>query len=275
LLPGLSDLARLHPAVASSVAFGSPLYAASNAVDSNMATRWSSEFSDDQWIYVDLSAIYTVQEVILRWETAFGADYQVQVSNDATSWQTIQTVTGGDGGVDDLTGLSGTGRYVRILGTRRGTPWGYSLFSLEVYGTLVGSGSSGGVAEHQPAVASSVAFGDPTYAASNAVDGNPSTRWSSAFSDPQWIYVDVGQQMGFHAVRLVWEAAYAADFHIQLSDDATNWKTVASVTGNTSTTNDVPISGTGRYVRMYGTRRGTEWGYSLFSFEVFGSPWDY
>ena len=72
--------------------------------------------------------------MILRWETAFGADYQVQVSDDASAWRTIRTVTGGNGDVDELTGLSGTGRYVRILGTRRGTEWGYSLWSLEVYG---------------------------------------------------------------------------------------------------------------------------------------------
>ena len=123
--PQLTDLARHHPAVASSVAFGSASYVPANAVDGNPATRWSSEFSDDQWIYVDLTEIYTVNEVILRWETAFGADYQVQVSDDASTWKTIRTVTGGNGGVDDLTGLSGTGRYVRILGTRRGTEWGY------------------------------------------------------------------------------------------------------------------------------------------------------
>jgi hypothetical protein len=57
------------------------------------------------------------------------------VSNDDTNWTTIRTVTGGDGGVDDLTGLSGSGRYVRINGTRRGTQWGYSLWEFEVYGS--------------------------------------------------------------------------------------------------------------------------------------------
>ncbi len=109
LLP-LSDLARLHAAVASSVAFGSASFGPANAVDGDVATRWSSEFSDDQWICVDLSAIYAVQEVILRWETAFGAAYQVQVSDDASSWQDDPGCDGRCGGVDDLTGLSGTGR---------------------------------------------------------------------------------------------------------------------------------------------------------------------
>jgi hypothetical protein len=268
--PPLADLARHRPAVASSVAFNSSSYVASNAVDGDPASRWSSAFTDDQWIYVDLTEIYTVNEVILRWETAFGADYQVQVSDDASTWKTIRTVTGGNGGVDDLTGLSGTGRYVRILGTRRGTEWGYSLWSFEVYGNEVRSASANDLAAHRPATASSVAFGDPTYAASNAVDGNPATRWSSDFSDPQWISVDLGQSFILNSVRLAWETAYGADFEIQISDNGTSWTTVRSVTNNTGGTNDLPVSGTGRYVRVYGTRRGTVWGYSLWSFEVYG-----
>jgi hypothetical protein len=269
--PPLADLARHHTAVASSVVFNSPSYVAANAVDGDPTTRWSSAFDDDEWIYVDLTDIYTINEVILHWETAFGADYQVQVSDDASTWTTIRTVTNGDGGVDDLTGLSGTGRYVRILGTRRGTEWGYSLFSFEVYGNLVRSVSAPDLAAHQTATASSV-FGDPTYAASNAVDANPATRWSSDFSDTQWIYVDLGQPFVLDSVRLSWETAYAADFQIQVSDDATTWTTVQSVTNNTGGVNDLPVSATGRYVRMFGTRRGTEWGYSLWSFEVYGAP---
>jgi hypothetical protein len=270
--PPLADLARHHPAAASSVAFNSPTYAAANAVDGDPTTRWSSAFTDNEWISVDLTDVYTINEVILHWEAAFGADYQVQVSDDASNWTTIRTVTNGDGGVDDLTGLSGTGRYVRVLGTRRGTQWGYSLFSLEVYGSLVRSVSAADLAAHQPAFASSTAFSDPTYAASNAVDGNPTTRWSSEFSDPQWIYVDLGQPVVLDSVRLSWETAYAADFQIQVSNDTTNWTTIQSVTNNTGGINDLAVSGTGRYVRMYGTRRGTVWGYSLWSFEVYGAP---
>jgi hypothetical protein len=265
--PPLADLARHHVAAASSSAFGSASYGPANAVDGNATTRWSSEFSDDQWIYVDLTGRYAISEVILRWETAFGADYQVQVSDDASSWTTIRSVTGGDGGVDDLTGLWGVGRYVRIRGIHRGTEWGYSLWSFEVYGDA--APLSADRALHRPAVSSSDF--SASFAAALAVDGDPSTRWSSAFSDPQWIYVDLGQPFILHSVQLVWEAAFGADFQIQISNDATNWTTAASITGNTGGTNDLAISGTARYVRVYGTRRGTEWGYSLWSFEVYGA----
>ncbi len=153
---------------------------------------------------------------------------------------------------------------MRILGTRRGTAWGYSLFSFEVYGDSVVQ--SGGVAVHQPVVSSSVF--SASFAASRAVDGDPSTRWSSAFSDPQWIYVDVGQPFILNGVRLVWRRRSVLISIFSSGTTRRTGTTVASVTGNAGGTNDVPISGTGRYVRVYGTRRGTEWGYSLFSFEV-------
>ncbi len=44
----------------------------------------------------------------------------------------------------------------------------------------------------RPATASSTE--NATFPAGNAVDGNPGTRWSSAFSDPQWVQVDLGDE---------------------------------------------------------------------------------
>src|SRR6185503_4156216 len=40
-----------------------------NAVDGNLNSRWSSAFSDPQWIQIDLGATYTICRVVLRWET--------------------------------------------------------------------------------------------------------------------------------------------------------------------------------------------------------------
>ena len=68
------------------------------------------------------------------WEAAYGSAYQIQTSTDGTTWTTARSVTGGNGGEDDKTGLTASGRYVRINGTARATAWGYSLFTFEVYG---------------------------------------------------------------------------------------------------------------------------------------------
>ncbi len=131
--PPSTDLALNKPATASSVENAS--YPASNAVDASTTTRWSSAFSDPQWIRVDLGSTRTINRVRLVWEAAYGKNYQIQTSADANTWTTIATITNGNGGEDDNTGLNASTRYVRIYGTARGTQWGYSLFTFQVYGT--------------------------------------------------------------------------------------------------------------------------------------------
>jgi type 1 glutamine amidotransferase len=130
--PAPANLALNKPATASSVESAS--FPASNAVDASTTTRWSSQFSDPQWIRVDLGATASIGRVRLVWETAYASAYQIQTSPDGNAWTTIRSITGGNGATDDNTGLTGTGRYVRILGTTRATQWGYSLFTFEVYG---------------------------------------------------------------------------------------------------------------------------------------------
>jgi beta-glucanase (GH16 family) len=108
-----------------------------NAVDGNTtSTRWSSAFSDPQWIYVDLQATININRVRFYWENSYATSFQIQVSSDATNWTSIYSTTTGPGGVQNLTGLSGTGRYVRMYGTVRKTQYGYSLWEFEVYGNI-------------------------------------------------------------------------------------------------------------------------------------------
>ncbi|MDD5687367.1 MAG: Ig-like domain-containing protein [Elusimicrobia bacterium] len=137
---GKINLALGKTATASSVETGWGNDNASYAVDGDMGTRWASQYpySDTEWIYVDLGATYNITEVILKWEAAYGANYQIQVSDNHTDWTTIATKTGGTGGTDDIIpSISGSGRYVRMNGIARG-PYGYSLYEFEIYGTLVG-----------------------------------------------------------------------------------------------------------------------------------------
>ena len=127
------NLALNKPATASSTQSG---YPASNAVDANTGTRWASAWTATEWIYVDLQATYNITEVKLTWEAAYATSFQIQVSSNAVNWTTIYSTTTGTGGIQDLTGLSGTGRYVRMYGTVRATTYGYSLYEFEVYGTV-------------------------------------------------------------------------------------------------------------------------------------------
>src|SRR5947209_1661652 len=107
--------------------------------------------------------------------------------------------------------------------------------------------------------------------ASAAVDGNTGTRWSSAFADPQWLQVDLGATATITSVSLNWEAAYGKSFQIQTSPNGTTWTSIYSTTTGAGGVQNLTVSGSGRYVRMYATARGTAYGYSLFEFQVFGS----
>jgi F5/8 type C domain len=125
------------------------------------------------------------------------------------------------------------------------------------------------LSQGKPATASSTE--NASFPASAAVDGNTGTRWSSAFSDPQWLQVDLGSSATISKVVLNWETAYATAYQIQVSDDASTWTTVYSTTTGAGGIETLNVSGTGRYVRMYGTTRHTQYGYSLWEFQVYGS----
>src|SRR5580692_3283551 len=136
----------------------------------------------------------------------------------------------------------------------------------------VGPASRAGAAsvllsQGQPATASSLE--NASFPASNAVDGNTGTRWSSAFADPQWLEVDLGSSQAICQVTLDWEAAYATAFQIQVSADGSTWTSIYSTTTGTGGVQALNVSGTGRYVRMYGTTRATQYGYSPWQFGVY------
>jgi hypothetical protein len=110
---------------------------AENAVDGNFSTRWSSRFSDPQWIQVDLGAIYYINKVVLYWEASCGVAYEIRVSSKGSDWTTVYSTASGDGGIDDLS-VYGNGRYIRMSGASRAAVqdafYGYSLYEFEVYG---------------------------------------------------------------------------------------------------------------------------------------------
>ncbi|MFB8026515.1 discoidin domain-containing protein [Streptomyces sp. NPDC056465] len=110
---------------------------ATAAVDGNTGTRWSSTFSDPQWIKVDLGAAASVSQIVLRWEAAYSTGYRIEFSSDNNTWSTAYSTTTGPGGTETLN-VSGTARYVRLTGTARATGYGHSLWEFQVFGTTGG-----------------------------------------------------------------------------------------------------------------------------------------
>jgi beta-glucosidase len=109
-----------------------------------------------------------------------------------------------------------------------------------------------------------------TNTASLVTDGNMNTRWESAYTDPQWITIDLGSAQNICKVSLQWETASAKSYQIQTSNDNATWTNIFTTTTGDGGLDDLNLSGNGRYVRMYGTARNTGYGYSLWEFSVTG-----
>jgi hypothetical protein len=262
-------------------------FEAGKAFDGNTTTRWAAAFTGDpQWIYADLGSSQSVNRVKLNWETAYAKSYQIQVSNDASTWTNVYSTTTGDGGIDDITFTATNGRYVRMYGTARAnTSYSYSIWEFEVYGgttpTPTPTPSPTATPTPTPTPAANLALNKTATASSvekagfeagKAFDGNNTTRWAAAFTgDPQWIYVDLGSSKTVRRVKLNWETAYAKSYQIQVSNDASTWTNVYSTTTGDGGIDDITFTATSaRYVRMYGTARAnTAYSYSIWEFEVY------
>ncbi len=249
------------------VTASSEVQAAANTIDGDAGTRWESNAEDPQWICYDLGAVYDITQVSIDWETAAAQSYQIQVSEDGVNWTEVYAVTDGTSGasVDAVLDEAAAGRYVRIYGETRTTDYGYSIYEVEIQAEVTDSYYKNvNLALNKDAYTSA---GD----AAQAVDGNIDSRWESAFEDDQYIYVDLGRNYRLDQVNLIWEAAYASAYTIDVSADGTNWTTVYTESAGNGETDSILLSDvTGRYVRMQGVTRSTGYGYSLWELQVYG-----
>jgi hypothetical protein len=136
--PPASDLKliRAAGAEASSVQKRENNVGAANAVDGELATRWSSEFSDPQWLRVDLGSAKSVGKLVIHWETAYSESYTLETSMDGETWEKVFAVDDEDGGIDEIILPKPVdARFVRLNCVRRGTPYGNAIFEFQTFGT--------------------------------------------------------------------------------------------------------------------------------------------
>jgi beta-galactosidase len=110
------------------------LLAAINAASDN-GIGWSSEFSDPQWIALDLGVPRKIGRVVLNWEAACATSYRLETSSDGQNWTQVYATDAGKGGIETLTFPPVMARFVRMFGTKRATKFGYFLWSFHVYGS--------------------------------------------------------------------------------------------------------------------------------------------
>ena len=128
------------------------------------------------------------------------------------------------------------------------------------------------LSQGKPTVTSSV---NDNHNGNLAVDGDATTRWiANPSEDHPWIYVDLGTTAKLDLIILSWETARPPKYELQVSSDAQDWRTIATVDdeGNSEKTVRFEFNeeqSEGRYVRIY-TNQKSNYGASLYEFDVYG-----
>lgn len=226
-------------------------------------------------------------------------------NEDNSAWMTMFTVNGGNIGVGPVTGVTvkditvrdAGESFAKIKGQEGAWITGLTFENVYMLGSLTPAKTlhemnfldrefqSGvtikPVQNPEPRPRTNLALNQPAVASSNdtsvdtaawAFDGNLATRFGSKRGiDPGWVYVDLGESKPINEVQLYWEGAYGTSYQIQVSNDAQNWTDVYSTTTGKGALEKIAFNEVNaRYVRMYGTKRATQYGYSIWEFIVYG-----
>jgi hypothetical protein len=114
----------------------------------------------------------------------------------------------------------------------------------------------------------------PGYEPAQAIDADMGTRWSSQFADNQWLQIDLGAPYRLARARLFWQTAYARSWRLEYWNGAA-WIAVylnENAAGGVEEVFLDPIWPPAQLWRMYGVTRATQWGFSLYEFELYGEP---
>ncbi|MFF5081335.1 discoidin domain-containing protein [Actinoplanes sp. NPDC000266] len=261
-------------------------YQAAEAVDGNAGTRWASAFTASQWWQVDLGATTSVSRIAINWEAAYAKAFTVQFSTNGSTYTQAYATTTGTGGQQSIA-ATGSARYVRINLTERAlSAYGYSFWEFQVFSgdggpttppTTPPAGTTRLLSYNKPAQASTWQNDVNCNPCSpdKAFDNDPASRWATSSTngwvDPGWISVDLGATAQISQVVLQWDPAYGRAYQLQTSSDNANWTTFYSTTTGDGLKDVINATGTGRYVRLYGTARSSAYGYSLWEFSVYGT----
>ena len=155
------------------------------------------------------------------WETAYGKEYEIQVSDDLSDWSTIEHITDGDGGIDRIL-TSSDGRYVRMYGIQRGTEWGYSIFEFEIYESRITDVSRDDLEDEK---SNQIGYNlDNNY----PNPFNPGTTISYSIADHENVEIDIFNVAGEHIISLVNENKEPGSYQVYWDGEDGNKNKVSS-----------------------------------------------
>lgn len=132
----VTNVALNKPAVAFTTASGTP----ANVTDGSLSTSWGANAANDvDSIYIDLQGSYDICRIAINWtNNKFGSDFDLKVSDDKINWTTVSQVRGNTGVYTEINNPV-SGRYVNMVGIKRGTSSGYGINEFQVFGNPASS----------------------------------------------------------------------------------------------------------------------------------------
>ena len=103
------------------------------------------------------------------------------------------------------------------------------------------------------------------------VDGDKNTRWSSDYNDDEYIIIDLKDIYYINQVVLNWETSFGKEYKLLGSIDGQTYSELYHESNSDGGIDDINLDLTlVRYVKLQGIQRSSEYGYSLWEFEVYG-----
>ncbi len=231
-----------------------PVYTSSGsnedyAVDGKDDTRWQADQSDsNEWLYVDLGKVATIDYIYMHWEAAYAKYYDIQLSDDEVHWTTVYSK-----------GKS-AGAYVNMAVS-------YSYSGVRDDGNYRFSVNWTSVEDAHYKV-----YVDDEIARAGGDDYQ--------FNNHGGTQGDVRFSPGQHTLKVV---AFNPDTQQELGSGTCTFNAEPDAKGNNGVEVDTQAAlkqtidssdlskKTGRYVKIICTERATNYGSSLYEFQVFGT----
>ena len=231
-------------------------------VDGSPTTRWSSEFSDGQWWMVDFGRDEIVGSIGIHWEAAHARAYSVLVSGSDGAWETVHEARQSRGGHEIIQFPARPVGKIKLDLHERATEWGFSIYEIEINPWRIAQSGWGLTAR--------ASSGTRDYNPNNAIDGDPTTRWSSDFNDLEWIDIIFAEPTTVSGLTILWETAFAEKYEIQTTLDLENWSTVYSVDSGDGGPDHLFFTPAEiKAFRINCLQRGTGWGHSIWDIRIF------
>lgn len=239
---------------------------------------WITEFAISGWDYSKEWARDYIEEFMIA--VMEGLDERSYV--ERYSWFSFDTTDGYSGASALWTNSTGELTELGKAYAEHGNPQPYTATESTQTTLLSDSVMIGNVvyedyANGEGVVVTASSEANDLNVARNIIDSDIESRWESEQGiDSQSVIIDLGAIRNIKQLEIVWDSASAKDYTVEVSEDGVNYTTVATIENGTSTQNRLDTivlaqMAVGRYVKVNGTARSSEYGYSIYDVAIYGA----